>query len=172
MSRIAADYAGYRTKSSTSATAISPTTPTTRRTKSDARSESAARRSFSVTRPDPSPYCVPSPRRAIGLRFPNRCPGLSRDRLSASAMVSGPVPSVNQGQLAPLLTSAEHCRCPFGFLHLGRCVLPFASRPPPYALLAGVAVPDALAPSSACVAIHRNRHHYEPGTHPATNASR
>jgi hypothetical protein len=53
---IAAVYAGYRTKSSTSATAISPTTPTPRRTKSDARSESAARRSFSVTRTDPSPY--------------------------------------------------------------------------------------------------------------------
>jgi len=55
-SGIAVGYAGYKTKSSTSATAISPTTPTPRRTKSDARSESAARRSFSVTRPDPSPY--------------------------------------------------------------------------------------------------------------------
>lgn len=73
-SGVAIDYVGYRTKSSTSATAISPTTPTPRRTKSDARSESAARRSFSVTRTDSSPDCFPSPHRAVGPRFPSRCP--------------------------------------------------------------------------------------------------
>src|SRR5215212_4315596 len=87
--------------------------------------------------------------------------------LSALAMVRGLVPSVNQGQLDPLPASAEECRYPSGILDLVQCVLPFASPRPPFALLAGVAVPDALAPTCACVAAHRNRHR-QPRTHPAT----
>src|SRR5215212_9736097 len=130
----------------------------------------AARSRSRVPTPPPiasHPRAAPSDRASqVAVR------GISRDGLSATAMVRGPLLSVNRGRLVPLSTLVLRCRNLLVPLPGGPRVPLCACRDPPCALSAVSGVLEACAHPCGCLASHWQRRRRSPETHPETNASR